>query len=261
MNTQMLAVIKKDLRGITSNRRMVITLLIVPLVMTVFLPTVFVFIPYLAPEQGEDFRGMVEMLPLAETGEGMHKSMIRLILNYILPVFFLIIPIMSSCVMSASSFVGEKEKRTLETLLYSPLSVKQIFTAKVMASLLLSMSVSLLSFLAMLVVLETETWLITGITMLPDGKWLIIMLLVAPAVSLTAITLTVRVSARAKSVEDAQQGAAFLLMPVVLLLAGQFMGILLVSAWLLILVGILCALCGIWLLKKSMYGFQYEALL
>ena len=64
MNTQMLAVIKKDLRGITSNRRMVITLLIVPLVMTVFLPTVFVFIPYLAPEQGEDFRGMVEMLPL-----------------------------------------------------------------------------------------------------------------------------------------------------------------------------------------------------
>ena len=87
MNTQMLAVIKKDLRGITSNRRMVITLLIVPLVMTVFLPTVFVFIPYLAPEQGEDFRGMVEMLPLAETGEGMHKSMIRLILNYILPVF------------------------------------------------------------------------------------------------------------------------------------------------------------------------------
>ena len=46
MNTQMLAVIKKDLLGITSNRRMMITLLIVPLVMTVFLPTIFVFIPY-----------------------------------------------------------------------------------------------------------------------------------------------------------------------------------------------------------------------
>ena len=50
----------------------------------------------------------------------------------------------------------EKEKRTLETLLYCPLSLRKIFQAKVLASFLLSMTVSLFSFAAMLLVMETE---------------------------------------------------------------------------------------------------------
>ena len=66
-----------------------------------------------------------------------------------MPLYFLIIPIMAATVMSATSFVGEKEKQTLETLLYCPLSLKQIFRAKVLASFLLSMLVSGISFVAM----------------------------------------------------------------------------------------------------------------
>ncbi|HIW21560.1 MAG TPA: ABC transporter permease subunit [Candidatus Dorea intestinavium] len=49
-------------------------------------------------------------------------------------------------IMAAGSFVGEKEKRTLETLLYSPLSITKIFQAKVLASFLLSMFISFISF-------------------------------------------------------------------------------------------------------------------
>ncbi len=45
----------------------------------------------------------------------------------ILPVFFMIIPVMAASIMSASAFVGEKEKHTLETLLYCRLSVKQAY--------------------------------------------------------------------------------------------------------------------------------------
>ena len=55
MNTPMAAIIKKDLGGITSNKRMFYTLLIVPIVMTVVLPTVFIFIPYFVPEEEEGF--------------------------------------------------------------------------------------------------------------------------------------------------------------------------------------------------------------
>ncbi|MEY8337490.1 ABC transporter permease [Lachnospiraceae bacterium 62-35] len=260
MNKQVNVIIKKDLMGIISNRRMLYTLLIVPMIMTILLPTLFIFVS-LIPEEGDDLQKMLEMLPLAEQEGNEQQNLIHLVLNYVLPVFFLIIPIMSSSVMSAASFVGEKEKRTLETLLYSPLSLKQIFISKVMASFLLSMSVSIASFLAMLIVLEIETCLTTGTFILPDGKWLLIIFLAAPSVSLIAITLIVRVSAKAKSVEDAQQWAIFLLLPVIFLLVGQFTGILLVSTWLLILAGSICALLAIWLLKKSMNSFQYETLL
>ncbi len=261
MNTQMAAIIKKDMQSITSNKRMFATLLIVPIVLTIFLPSVFILTLYFVPEEGEELLQLLETLPLPLQSGSSLQSMILLMLNFILPGFFLMIPIMASSVMSAASFVGEKEKRTLETLLYCPLSLKQIFRSKVTASFIISMVVSGISFAAMLVVVEALSYTITGGFVLPDIKWIFILFLVAPAISLIAITLIVRMSAKAQSVEDAQQGAVFLLIPVLLLLIGQFTGILLISSWLLLSIGILCAFAAVILLNKSMSHFQYETLL
>ncbi len=255
------AIIKKDLRGITANKRMLAALLIVPLVLAAFIPGAFVIGLRFAPEQSSDFQRLLELLPIEKQSGDPDRTMTELMLNYLMPVFFLIIPIMASTVMSASSFAGEKEKHTLETLLYCPLSLKQIFRAKVLASFLLSMSVSFLSFLLMLLVLETECLLLLGGPLLPDGKWLLIMLLLSPAVSLIAVTLIVRVSARAQSMEDAQQRAVFLLLPVLLLLVGQCAGLLLINSWILLILGLGCALLAGLLLKKAMGRFSYEALL
>lgn len=261
MKNQILAIVKKDIRGITSNHRMFTALLAVPIVLTVLMPTLYILIMRFAPTESPDFQKLLAMLPLAEQNEDTFKNMLRLLLNYMLPTFFMLIPIMAASVMAACSFVGEKEKRTLETLLYSPLSLKQIFRAKVLASFLLSMLVSAISFVVMLIVLEVETCLFAGFFLLPDAKWLLILLLVSPAVSLIAITLIVKASAKAQSVEDAQQGAVFLIFPIIMLLIGQFSGVLLVSAWLLLVLGIVCAILAVLLLRQSMSRFRYETLL
>ena len=184
-----------------------------------------------------------------------------LVFNYILPVFFLMIPIMTASVMAASSFVGEKEKHTLETLLYCPLSVKQIFQAKVLASFLFSMLVSLISFIAMMAVLETEMFFVMGSPVIPAAGWLVILLLLAPSVSLIAVTLIVRGSAKAQSVEESQQGAAFLIIPVILLVAGQFAGIMLLNVWILLGLSAVCMLLAWVLLQKAVGRFNYETLL
>lgn len=226
MKKEFIAIIKKDLCSITANRRIFFTLFVVPLVLTVFLPTVFILVFHFAPTEISDFQKILKLIPIAEQSENFESNMMGLILNYILPIYFLIIPIMAASIMAASSFVGEKEKHTLETLLYSPLSLKYIFHSKVMASFLLSMIVSITSFITMLFVLESEMFLIAESFLIPDVKWLIIMLLVSPAISMIAITLIVRLSAKAQSVEDAQQGAVFLFLPVILLVIGQFTGVL-----------------------------------
>ena len=170
MRGAMYAVIKKDFRGIVSNRRLFSELLIVPLVLTIILPSIFVAAAHFAPDD-PDMVKLIGMLPAGNRAESAEMALAGLIFNYILPVFFLMIPIMTASVMAASSFVGEKEKHTLETLLYCPLSVKQIFQAKVLASFLFSMMVSLISFAAMMLVLELEAFFIIGISLcrLPDG--------------------------------------------------------------------------------------------
>lgn len=260
MNRAMLSLMKKDFKGITANRRLFSAILIVPLVLTVFLPSLFIVLIHFAPDD-PDFQSLAGMLPQSLQGGSLEMTIAGLVLNYIMPLFFLMIPIMTASVMAASSFVGEKERRTLETLLYSPLSLKQIFRAKVAASFLLSMLVSFLSFFAMLVVVEAELFFLAGGLLLPGAGWAAILLLVSPAISLIAVTLIVRRSAKAQSVEESQQGAVFLIVPVILLVTGQFSGVLLVSVWLLLGIGAVCALLAWLLLKSAMGKFTYEMLL
>jgi len=261
INSMQTAIIKKDLRSITSNKRLFPVLLIVPFVLTVVLPLIFILAIHFTPDDMGDLQKMLDLLPSGRQLDTMSRTLMSLILNSIIPIFFIITPIMAASVMAASSFVGEKEKRTLETLLYGPLSLKQIFTSKVLASFILSMVVSFASFLVMLVVVETAVILTTGSMLLPDISWLVTMLVVSPAVSLLAITLIVSGSAKAQTMEESQQRAVFLVLPLLLLIAGQFTGVILINAWFLLGVGVVFAILALFSMKSSMRKFSYEILL
>jgi len=172
-----------------------------------------------------------------------------------------LIPIMAATVMAASAFVGEKEKKTLETLLYCPLPLKEIFGAKILASFILSMAVTFISFVVMLIAVEATVLVLSGAMVMPSINWLIIMLLVSPSISLLAINLIVRGSAKAQSFEESQQRAVFLVLPVILLVTAQFTGIMLLSAWLLLAIGAVVAVAALLMFRGSFGKFQYETLL
>jgi ABC-type Na+ efflux pump permease subunit len=262
-----IAIIKKDIQAIAANKRMASVMLVVPLVMTVALPSIFIAsMLFSSPEELAQMAGMFEAAGFAGNGgfaqlSDLRQPFIMLIINYVMPLFFLFIPIMVSSVMAASAFVGEKEKKTLETLLYCPLPLKEIFNAKILASFILSMAVSALSFIVMLAVIEAELLILTGTMAAPGINWLIIMLLVSPSISLLAINLIVRGSAKSQSVEESQQRAVLLILPIILLVTGQFTGIMMLSAWLLLALGAVIAAIALFLFKGSFGKFQYETLL
>lgn len=260
MMNAMTAIIKKDLKSVTDNRRMFASLMIVPLVLMIFLPSIFLVMLRFAPAD-PDIEKLLALLPGAMRQETWQQAAAGLMMNFILPPFFLMIPVMTASIMAASAFVGEKEKHTLETLLYCPLSVRQIFRAKVMASFLLSMLVSLISFAVMLLVTELESYFLLGTLLVPGINWLVILALVSPAISLIAVTLIVRGSAKAQTVEESQQSAVFLILPVILLVVGQTTGLMLVNGWVLLGLGVVCGLIAFLMLKMCMGRFTYEMLL
>ena len=114
MNNGQFTLIKKDIRSITSNKQIFAVLLIVPLALTVVLPSVFVLVLTQKPEAASDFQKQLDMLPVTNMACSQQQKILGLILNNIMPPFFLIVPIMASSVMAASSFVGEKEKHTIQ---------------------------------------------------------------------------------------------------------------------------------------------------
>ena len=261
MNNGQLTLIKKDIRSITSNKQIFTVLLIVPLVLTVVLPSIFVLVLTQKPDAASDFQKLLDMLPVTEGACSQQQRILGLILNNIMPPFFLIVPIMASSVMAASSFVVEKEKHTLETLLYSPLSLRQLFQSKILAGLSVGIMISYISFVAMLLVVEMEVFFLTGNLITPGISWLIIMLLIAPSFSLVAIAVTVRSSAKAKTIEEAQQRAVFLIFPILALVIGQFTGILLLNSWILLGLGAVLVVLDVLLMRGAAGKFTYEKLL
>ena len=261
MNAQQLALIKKDIRSMISNKQVLMVMLMVPLALSIVLPSIIVFVTVLVPDSVSDFQKLLEMLPVPAGEYNQEQMILWLMLNKVMPAFFLIIPVMASSVMAASSFVGEKEKHTLETLLYSPLSLKQLFQSKILAGFSVGMMVSYISFAAMMLVLEIEMLFLTGSGMKPDISWLIIMLFIAPAISLVAIAVTVRGSAKAQTMEEAQQRAVFLIFPILALVIGQFTGVILVNPGLLLGLGIILAVIDVLLMRGAAGKFTYEKLL
>jgi ABC-type Na+ efflux pump permease subunit len=261
IDPKQMALIKKDIRGVVSNKQHFLVLTIVPLMMALVLPSIFILVVHFAPQEAGDLDMMLRLLPTGGQFTDIAHLFVGLVLNNIMPIFFMIIPVMGASVMAASSFVGEKEKRTLETLLYCPLTLRQIFRAKILASFAVSMLVTIISFVAMLAVVELELVLTMGRMMPPGAGWLAVLLLIAPAISLIAITIIVRGSAKAQTMEESQQKSTFLVLPVVLLVVAQFTGLVLISGWMLLGIGLILAAIAALCLRGSMRKADYETLL
>jgi ABC-type transport system involved in multi-copper enzyme maturation permease subunit len=262
-----IAISKKAILGITANKRMLTVLIVVPLMMTVFLPVLFILMFMFSPVDSPDIMQMVQMLNSSYSevnnlsNDIIKNMLVNMIINNVIPLFFILIPVMVSSVLAAGSFIGEKEKSTLETLLYCPLPLKNIFNAKILASFLLSMAVSFFSFIVMLVVIETLFFALTESFIIPNLNWIIILFLVSPASALIAINLIVRSSAKAQSSEEAQQSSLFLVLPVVLLVITQFTGLMIIDAKLFLLIAAVMAIIAALTFKSSFKKFNYETLL
>ena len=76
-----------------------------------------------------DLAGPILALPPEE-------QLIVLVNGYLLAPLFLIVPLMVSAVLAADAFAGEKERKTLESLLHSSISARDLFVAKFLTAFL-----------------------------------------------------------------------------------------------------------------------------
>src|SRR5688500_6665953 len=158
------AIAIKDLKEVRQNRMAWIPAIIVPLIFVVVLPLALMVLPRLFDMSGsmtEELDDLKGMLPaLAEQLQGMNPEQMAtvVILGYMLAPLFLILPLMFAGIVGSESFVGEKERKTLEALLYTPATDGELFLGKVIASVVPALLLSLLCFAAYAVVLNLAGW-------------------------------------------------------------------------------------------------------
>ncbi|WP_277668360.1 ABC transporter permease [Caproiciproducens galactitolivorans] len=249
------AVVKKDFGAIWSTKMVRNTMILVPVIMAVFLPVLYVAIICFVPsDQINGADQMLKLLPKEAAGYTLQQSMFYVMTNMICPMFFLMIPLMSSSVSAACSFVGEKERSTIETLLLTPMSLKSIFKAKVFGCIFLSAICTAISFVAFSIVISVGDILLQMPFFL-NWNWLILIFLLAPAITVFGVVFMVLVSGKSKSYMESIQTSGYIVLPLILLFVGQFTGLFQLNALFLLLAAavVIAADLLLWLFAARLF--------
>ena len=251
----MKAVIRKDLKQILQNRMILLRMILVPALIQVVLPVVMILLPTLIGAEEfntEELAALFEMLPanlraplVAMSGQ---QQWIVLSANYMFAPMFLIVPLMVSSIVGADSLVGEKERKTLEGLLYTPITDTELFVAKLLTALLPAWTISIASFLLYGVVVNASGYRVVGHIFFPSANWWPMVFWLGPGVSVAGLGATVLISSKAKTFLQAQQLSGTLVLPIVFLMIAQSSGLFFLGPALMWVVGLLVWLLGFWLI-------------
>ena len=124
----------------------------------------------------------------------------------------------------------------METLLHLPVADRDLFIAKFLTGFLPAITVSWVGFAMFTVVANAVSWGIVDGLVVPNALWLVIFW-VAPAVATLGLGIMVRVSARCRTTQEANQLGGAVILPLVFVAVGQSTGLLLVDVPLAMAIG------------------------
>jgi len=225
---------------------------------------VAVFIPVMSGERlsaSSDFRIAADMYrdqpgARALDPEGAIQAFI---FQQFLPLLVLA-PIAASMSVAAFSIIGEKQARTLEPLLATPISTLELLLAKVLGSLVPALLLTLACFAVYVAAVGA---------LAHPGVWRIlfvprsigVVFLVGPLAALAALQLAVCVSSRVNDARSAQQIGALIIIPLSALLVGQLTGVVTVTMPLIALIALVLTGVNAALIVVGVALFDRESIL
>ena len=270
MNRRIVAAIaRKDLRVVWRSRALIVPLVAVPIVLLVFVPLGLALVPLLVADDPSSRADLLEMIaslpgPARRPFAGLpaEDAWIAIVHTQLWPPLFLLVPFMVANVIAADSFAGERERGTLEALLYTPATDRELFVGKTVAALLPAMGAAVLGVGVYAVIGNLLTWAMLGHgAFVPDLLWLVLVVWMSPAVATLGLAGMVIVSLRVRSTQEAIQMGGLLVIPLIALLVGQLRGVLLFGPVALLVVGALVWLVNVLLLRWGVRRFRRTRLM
>ncbi|MER2562261.1 MAG: ABC transporter permease subunit [Myxococcaceae bacterium] len=216
-----LAVYRKDLLDLRKNRALLWSMLALPLVIVVTpLGVVFAYV------RNPNDPNLKAIALYYDLGVDLSNTA-RFLVDKVLAdwfVIYLVMPVFVPILISSHAVAGEKEKRTLEPLLASPVTPLELVIGKSLASLVPSVLLCTLAFFLLCVGVDVVAWPLAKELVLPNGMWLFGVFVIAPLFAFFGNGVAVLLSARVGDSRLAQQLAGLMVLPLIGLAAGQFAG-------------------------------------
>lgn len=235
------AVARRDIASTLRNKGVRVPLLVAPTVILVVLPILLVSggdllansttgqLSQGAPAANSLTQSFTPEMAQEVTGFGGAAAWPTFILQVFIAPLYLLVPLMVATVIAADSFAGERDRGTLEPLLHTPTTDRELFIGKFLSAWVPAMVVSLGGFGVYTVIANTVAWPYVGRLFFPTAEWWLLGLVVTPGLAALALGIMVLVSSRVQSVQAAHQFGSLVVLPIIVLLIGQVAGALLFS--------------------------------
>jgi ABC-2 type transport system permease protein len=175
-------------------------------------------------------------------------------------ILLMLSPIAASMSIAAWSIVGEKQARTLEPLLATPLTTFELLSAKTLSALLPAIVLSSIMFALYLTTIASVARPGVVGTLINIAPLSVVFVL-APLAALASLQLTICMSSRTNDPRTAQQLGAFVILPLSLLLVLQLMGAVRLGTQAVFTIAGLLGLLNILLARVAIRLFDRESIL
>lgn len=257
------ALLVKELAELLRNRAAIVPVLFLALV-TVVLPfLITILVPLVAgeplandPEFARAARrvGLPHTMPLSDEGA---------VQTFIFQQFMLLqllIPVTGAMAFAGYSLIGEKQGRTLEPLLATPITTAELLIAKGLGALLPSLAIMLATlaiYLAgMLAFAEPHVF-----SAVLTARAALLVLGFGPIGALVALQIAILVSARVNDPRTAQQFGALLILPITVAFVMQFNGVIRLTVPVIVIALVVLFVVWVLLVMLGVALFEREAIL
>ncbi len=215
------AVFQKDFLDLQKNRALLWSMMALPAVMVV-VPALMVFV-YVHRPDDPNLKIMAQYYDVNVNMDQAAKFLVEKVLIDWFSVY-LIMPVFVPILVSSHSVAGEKEHRTLEPLLASPVTPMELLIGKSLASLVPSFAICVVAFFGLCCTVDAVTYRLIGGLLLPNTMWMFGVFVVAPLFAFFGNGVSVVISARVGDARLAQQLSGMFVLPLIGLAGGQFAG-------------------------------------
>ena len=239
------AVMRKDWLEVARNKQVLTAVIVVPVIFAVIMPVGIILLGAneVLMSSVNGLQSFLDNLPpgLVPAEFTAAQTVVYSVTVYFLAPFFLLIPVMVASVTASSSLVGEKERHTLEGLLYTPLTNRELVLAKVAGSVIPAVVLTWASFVVYALAIGVLGSRVVGTLYFPTWTWIAMILVLVPLVSFLATSLIVAVSSRSTTMQGAQGTSMVILLPILALVIGQATGLMLFDVSVVLIAAVILA--------------------
>lgn len=250
-------VFRKEWYEILKNKLIVYTILVPPILLAV-IPLVMMYLMRSEPVDPKDLQMYAQFVAAMPWLTAEEVVMYVLLNQFVL--MFLMMPVIIPVTIAAFSIIGEKEQKSLEPLLATPIRVTELLAGKTMAAVVPALLTTWIAFAIFIVgayFLATPALLRALLT----PMWFLAFFIMAPLFCILSVAIGVVISSKVNDTRVAQQLGGLIVLPVVALAMLQTFGKVLYTTQTFVSACVVLAVIDGLIIRYGSKFFQRETIL